>query len=168
MREARGFTLVEMLVVVVIVAVMIAGAVLALGVVGRDRVLENEARRLAALLVLAREHAELQTREYGLRLTPRGYVFLVFEPRSGQWLPSSDEALRARELPDGLRFALVLEGRPVVLREAPGPVTPQPQVAIASSGGYSSFEITIERESGGRITLRTAEDGSLASLEQPA
>jgi general secretion pathway protein H len=157
-----------MLVVVVIIAVMVTGAVLALSVVGRDRALENEARRLEALLVLAREQAELQTREYGLRISPRGYVFVVFEPRTGQWLASTDEALRERSLPEGLRFALVLEGRPVVLRDAPGPVTLQPQIAIASSGGYSSFEITIEREGGERITLRTGEDGGLAALEVPA
>lgn len=157
-----------MLVVVVIIAVMIAGAVLALGVVGRDRALENEARRLEALLEFARELAELQTREYGLRLSPRGYGFVVFEPRTGQWLAAADDALRERELPDGLRFSLVLEGRPVVLRDAPGPVSLQPQIAIASSGAYSSFEITLERDAGGRITLRTADDGSLVASEQPA
>jgi general secretion pathway protein H len=157
-----------MLVVVVVIAVMIAGAVLALGVVGRDRALENEARRLEALLLLAREQAELQTREYGLRLSPRGYLFVVFEPRTGQWLASTDDALRERKLPEGLRFSLVLEGRPVVLRDAPGPVTLPPQIAIASSGGYSSFEISIEREGGERITLRTADDGALVMPEQPA
>ncbi len=157
-----------MLVVVVIIAVIIAGAVLALGVVGRDRTLETEARRLEALLVLAREQAELQTREYGLRLAPRGYVFVVFEPRTGQWLAAADEALRERQLPEGLRFALVLEGRPVVLRDPTGPATLQPQIAIASSGTYTSFEITVERESGDRITLRATEDGGLALAEEPA
>lgn len=146
---------------------MISGAVLALTVAGRDRSLENEARRLEALLGLARERAELQTREYGLRVAPAGYRFVIFEPRRGEWLEPADEALRARELPEGISMSLVVEGRPVVLREQEGPAGFVPQVGIASSGGFSSFELTLEREGGESLTLRTAEDGGLAPL-QPA
>jgi type II secretion system protein H len=54
-----GFTLIEMLVVITIIGLMIGGAVLALGVVGRDRSLENEANRLRAVLDYARDRAEL-------------------------------------------------------------------------------------------------------------
>jgi general secretion pathway protein H len=154
-----------MLVVVVIVSIMIAGAVLALTVAGRDRSLENEARRLEALLGLARERAELQTREYGLRLGPAGYRFVIYEPRRGEWLEPADEALRARELPEGIGVSLIVEGRPVVLREQQGPAGRVPQVGIASSGGFSSFELTLEREGGESLTLRTAEDGGLAPLQ---
>jgi general secretion pathway protein H len=160
-----GFTLVEMLVVVVIVAIMITGAVLALSVAGRDRALDNEARRLEALLNLARERAELQTREYGLRAGPSGYAFVIYEPRSGEWMVPADESLRARELPEGLTLRLVVEGRPIVLRDQQGPAGLVPQVAIASSGGFSSFELTLEREGGETLTLRTADDGGLASLQ---
>ena len=100
-RLARGFTLVEMLVVVVIIGMMAVGALLALGVVGRDRTLETETRRIEALLDHAREMAELQTRDYGLRVTRGGYDFVVFEPRSGQWTLVIDDALRPRRLPAG-------------------------------------------------------------------
>jgi type II secretion system protein H len=155
-----------MLVVVVIVAIMLAGAVLALTVAGRDRSLENEGRRLEALLGLARERAELQTREYGLRVGPAGYRFVIFEPRRGEWLEPADEAFRARELPEGIAMSLIVEGRPVVLREQQGPAGLVPQVGIASSGGFSSFELTLEREGGESLTLRTADDGGLAPLQQ--
>jgi general secretion pathway protein H len=162
---AAGFTLVEMLVVVVIIAIMITGAVLALSVAGRDRALENEARRLEALLNLARERAELQTREYGLRAGPASYAFVIYEPRSGEWIFPPDESLRARELPEGLALRLVVEGRPIVLRDQDGPTGLLPQIGIASSGGFSSFELTLEREGGETLTLRTAEDGGLAPLQ---
>lgn len=151
-----------MLVVVVIVAIMITGAVLALSVAGRDRSLENEARRLEALLNLARERAELQTREYGLRAGTTGYAFVAYEPRSGEWVLPADDSLRARELPEGLTLRLVVEGRPIVLREQDGPAGLVPQVGIASSGGFTSFELTLERDGGETLTLRSAEDGGLA------
>lgn len=162
--RAPGFTLVEMLVVVVIIAVMVTGAVLALGVMGRDRTLETEARRLHALLALAREQAEIQTREYGLKVGPHGYQFLRFEPRSGEWIAAPDEALRSRELPEGIAITLVVEGRPVVLRAESGPVALAPQVAIASSGSYSSFELELVREGAERVRIQSAEDGGLSPL----
>jgi general secretion pathway protein H len=132
---------------------------------GRDRALENEARRLEALLNLARERAELQTREYGLRAGPASYAFVIYEPRSGEWIFPPDESLRARELPEGLALRLVVEGRPIVLRDQDGPTGLLPQIGIASSGGFSSFELTLEREGGETLTLRTAEDGGLAPLQ---
>ena len=100
MRNAAtaGFTLIEMLVVITIIGLMIGGAVLALGVVGRDRSLENEANRLRAVLDYARDRAELETRHYGLRVTREGYAFAWFDPRTGLWQPAIDDALRTRRL----------------------------------------------------------------------
>jgi general secretion pathway protein H len=161
-RLARGFTLVEMLVVVVIIGMMAVGALLALGVVGRDRTLETETRRIEALLDHAREMAELQTRDYGLRVTRGGYDFVVFEPRSGQWTLVIDDALRPRRLPAGLTLELELEGRRVVLAETAGKLAPVPQVGMQSGGEYTPFALTLRRAgTTARQTLRTLEDGTL-------
>ena len=69
-RLARGFTLLEMMVVVVIIGVVVAGMLLSLGVTGRDSELERERDRLDGLFSYVRERGELQTSEYGLRVTP--------------------------------------------------------------------------------------------------
>lgn len=146
---------------VVIIGVMIAGAVLSLSVVGRDRSMESEMRRIEALLDFAREQAELQVRDHGLRLTRTGYDWVVFEPASGRWIEVADDTLRARNLPDGLYFEATVEGRRVALG-ARGSPPDDPHVGIASSGEYTAFSLTLRRDGvRTRMTLTPREDGTL-------
>jgi type II secretion system protein H len=165
----RGFTLIEMLVVVVIIGVLATGLYLSLGDTGRDRALEQERDRLTALMAYVREQGELQTLEYGLRLTPNGYRFTVYDNRNNAWVQENlDDILRPRTLPDGLSFALVLEGRPVVLDPPDtrqlGADTPDvsPQIMLFSNGDLNSFELTIRRAAANRsVTLRSTEAGKI-------
>jgi general secretion pathway protein H len=168
-RRLRGFTLIEMLVVVVIIGVLATGLYLSLGDTGRDRALEQERDRLSALIAYVREQGELQTLEYGLRLTPNGYRFSVYDNRNNTWMPENlDDILRPRTLPAGLSFALVLEGRAVVLDPSDtrqlGSDTPDvsPQIMLFSNGDLNSFELTIRRAAANRsVTLRSTESGKI-------
>ena len=111
-----GFTLIEILVVVVIVGVISAGILLSVTLTGRDRELEKESERLVTLVNYAREQAELQTRDYGLLFYDDGYQFVAYDVRREVWRDVyEDDALRLRKLPDGLGLKLVVEARPVVL-----------------------------------------------------
>ena len=153
LASGAGFTLVELMVVVVIIGVIIAGAMLSLGATGRDSQLEQERDRLAAMIQFVQERAEMQTREYGLHCTPDGYQFVVYETRGGVWQEDQlDSSLRERHLPAGLKFTLVLEGREVVLK-APKAQTGlktdiidlTPQIMLFSSGDTSDFALTLQR-----------------------
>ena len=101
-REA-GFSLVETLVVVAVVAMMTAVAVLS--VTGRQSAIEREAERLLARFGEARETALVTGGIVGF--TPEadgsGYLFLTY--RDGSWRDMPDHpALAPRRLPDGIRL----------------------------------------------------------------
>ena len=54
---ARGFSLIELLVVIAIVGIVVSMALLSLGILGDDRQLQTEARRVMALLEVAEDEA---------------------------------------------------------------------------------------------------------------
>jgi general secretion pathway protein H len=150
--RSKGFTLVEILVVVVIMAVIISLAVLSMGVTGRDSGLDEETRRIEGLIGLLHERALLEGRDFGLRLEPSAYEFVVYDPYKDRWTSLNQEReYRHRDLPKGLSFQLELDSQVVVLKAVDktfasdqGP--PPPQVAIAASGEGTPFRLTVTRD----------------------
>ena len=168
---APGFTLIEIMVVLVIIGLMVAGAVLALGSLGRDRSLDDLTKRLDALVSYARERAELQTREFGLRILPDGYAFMVLEVglQKSQWRYAEDDALRRRAFPLGVQPELYLDGRKVILQADHAGASPVPQIMLLSSGDLSAFELKLFREGvEGATGLRSTADNHVEMLPAAA
>ncbi len=147
--RASGFTLLEVLVVVVIIGIIASMAMVSTRVLGGDHEMDQETKRFVAVLSQAREDAMLEGRDVGLRVDARGYDFLRYDGRREQWqLETEDAMLRARSLPEGLEAGLWLESRQVKLaaRVAPTERTPpQPQVVLMASGDMVPFELRLER-----------------------
>ena len=166
-RADAGFTLIEILIVVLIIGLISAGILLSVSLTGRDRDLERESDRLYSLINYAREQGELQTREYGILFQEDGYEFLVYDALLNTWRdPTEDDAFKARKLPDGIGVQLVVETRPVVLRRPADAHDKTPQVMIYSDGDLTSFAATLQRDGGVR-SVTVTEDDKGALVEQP-
>lgn len=156
--QVRGFTLVELLVVLVIVGVMIGMATLAMGNDGRAGRQSNEARLLATLLQMAELETELKGRALGLELFVHGYRFVTLEP-SGWTDYRNDDLFRARALDTPLTLALRLDGSEQTLNPLPSPTTqiePKPQILLLPEG--VTQQVTI-RLSGTDARMTIANDG---------
>lgn len=98
-KQARGFTLLELLVVVSIIAAVSAGVALALRD-GNQTALERDAQRLAVLL----ESGRAQSRATGVAVrwqtTETGFVFDGLSPGAlpSQWLSESTRTVGAASL----------------------------------------------------------------------
>ena len=90
-RDARGFTLLELLVVLVIVGVML-GLVSMNALPDKKHTLTNDARRVALLLQLAREEAIVRNRPVAFEMDSQQYRFFVRNDR-GEWERLNDNDL---------------------------------------------------------------------------
>ncbi len=144
LRAQRGFTLLEVLVVVVIIGVMATFAVLSLGNRSVDDRLAIEARRLQELLGLAADEAVLQGLELGFVQTPEGYEFLVL--KDGHWVPLEEAGpLRARALAEPFYLRLQVDGRAVAPMRTDDPKAElKPQVVLLSSGDATEFILDLK------------------------
>jgi len=166
--NGRGFTLIEVLVVVVIIAIMAALATLSVGLLGDDRQLEEESERLTNGIALLQEQAQLEGRDYGLRVEADNYEFLRYDAFELRWLAvENDPGLLPHELPPGLAFDLELEGRSVLLKEEATPDARLPQLVAWGSGDMTPYELSLLRSGAGRITLTGNPDGTI-KLERHA
>lgn len=143
-RQARGFTLIEVLVVVIIVGVVVGAATLAISGSG-SRELENAARRAEVRIRLACERALFSGQDLGFSLRDGALSFGYVLP--DRWLrvqDTPDEALRERTIGDAIAITVSRDGLPLLAEAADD--ADKPQFVCYASGELTPFELTMARE----------------------
>jgi general secretion pathway protein H len=162
----RGFSLLELLVVVAIIGIVVGAVVLSVYSVGNDREAREEADRLRGLLGLLHEESLMQTRDYGLLFTTSAYRFYVYDYTKLLWVEvPDDKLLQTHDLRPQLSMDLVLDGRDVELKrdfKGMNLEKPEPQVMLLSSGEVTPFRLDVSRDGfPGRFELTGELDGTL-------
>jgi len=157
-RPCRGFTLLEVMVVLVLIGIIFSFAVLSVSRNDEGEVLKRETRRLATLIDMANNEAVIRGQELAIHFTRDGYAFLLLQLEGWKELPD-DPLLKPHKLPAGFSVRIEVEGDPPGLGQkekgdAPGlsqqdekaDETLTPQVYILSSGEMTPFSATLQAE----------------------
>lgn len=133
-----GFTLVELMIVLVILGLMASVVMLSFPGGGDD--LERDAQQFAARTAALRDNAILQSRPMAVQVTPSGYSFL--ERRKGGWTVMEDKPFRSANWSGGVAAAVGESGPMLISFESTGLPSDQAELRLSYEGLSRSIVIT--------------------------
>lgn len=159
-RQPRGFTLLEVLVVVTLVAIMGAAVTLTLNT-RSDHALTTQAERLLGAMNYASEAAVISGRAFGFFVTPQGYEMVQFDGRD--WQTASAGSIAATQI---LVSPYSLRGKSVY--DLPVEQAPAPQMVFLPDGAqyYDSLAV-FNTSSGEAWAIEAAGAGRFALVAPP-
>lgn len=141
----RGFTLIELLVVMVILGVTL-GVVTLSAMPGQKQSLEQDARRIALLLQLARDEAIVRNRLIAFEAGSDNYRFMIRNDNKEWEQVTQDDLLREREF----------KRAPVTLMLDPQPAVPDTTLRIifGREPVDKPFVLTMAADDGSSVAIR--------------
>lgn len=151
-HNQQGFTLIEVLLVVLLIGVVTGIVLLAASPNDASRVVATEAERLADVLSLASEEAVNNNQQMGLLFDEKNYTFVVLDEQSQKWEVSPEPIFAAHELAEVVSLHLLKDDMQKVMVLDEDKDNEQqavtPQVLFLSSGESSSVILELASEDG--------------------
>ncbi|GAA0477876.1 hypothetical protein GCM10009096_19730 [Parasphingorhabdus litoris] len=149
-NHETGFTLVELMIVLVILGLMASIVVLSFPDDRND--LEQDAQIFAARTAALRDNAILQSRPMAVQVTPSGYSFL--ERRKGAWSVMEDKPFRSTNWSAGVTAEVGETGPLLISFESTGLPSDRAEVRL----NYQDFARNIVIASMGDVELAGGEE----------
>ena len=105
-----GFTLLELLVVMVIVAVLTGTVVLGFTGADEEQELRGLAERIGARIELARQYSLQRNREWGIFVQADRYRFAELDPRQNEWVQQAYRPFVPDSRTPRISFRIEIEG----------------------------------------------------------
>ena len=142
MPAERGFTLIEILVVVVIIGTTLGFAMLAFGDFGASRKATVTAEQFSSYIKLIQQRAILEANAFAINLNKEGYETLRFNRNSWQPMPNKS-IFHSRNFPPTIVITLHRTKRQIK----------KPEIIISSSGDMTEFRMDFGTSSQADILL---------------
>lgn len=144
-RASHGFTILELLVVLLLLGIVVSMATLAIGD-GADRKMRSESERLVGMLRLVRDEQMITGGgERALGLRPDGYSLLelvILDDAIREWQPVLDQQLQPRVFEQGLlEVVLEQEGRRRPLSQTG---SWEPHIRLGNTGEMTPSQIILQ------------------------
>ena len=161
-RSSQGFTLLELMVVIVIIGILTAFVGLSLGG-SENKKLQEEAKRLHALIDLASHESITNSKELILEVKNHSYTFLARNDEE-EWVAADEKgALRPRQLPENITLRVMFEEG--FFQRDDDEEDAGSKILIMSSGELSPFSLDISLSGGPRYTIKGNLVGALEFIE---
>ena len=157
MHKSRGFTLLEILVVILISGLLSTLVIVSFNRQSAEQLLIEEAATLSALVAQACREALLQSRNIGLRLGPDGYQFMLQTESLWQAVIDPTSPWRQRPWREVKDIRLSSQGQVVKLDSNPD----QPNVFCLASGELLPFELRLVNTDRKEIILQGLSSGRI-------
>ncbi len=138
-----GFTLIEILVVVLVVSILMGVVASSFSGSDREQTFRGYSERLALRIEFARDKALQSNREWGVFLDEDGVRFAEFDEVNAIWSPRGDKPFNADAYDRNVEFELVIEDLPGNLQAPEDPDEEIPNIVLFSSGETTPFEISV-------------------------
>ena len=140
-RACRGFTLLELLVVVALVAILMGTVILGFTGADQEQRLRGTADQLAYRVELARQYALQRNREWGVYVEPDAVRFAEFDPEQESWVEQAQRPFSKLDLPPNVTLHVESEGLDQLTAAERERL---PQIILFSSGEATPFTLTLE------------------------
>lgn len=156
-----GFTLMEVLLVVLLMGLAATAVTLGMSGASKEKALERSAQQFMMATEMVLDETVLSGHFVGIVVEDTGYKYVYYD--DGKWKPlEQDRLLAERQMDPGVELVLVLDGLPLVQEDEEQdswfdePLIeksaeekkkfPEPQILLFPSGEMSAFELAFVSE----------------------